>query len=278
MRRYLLGSLLLGLALGCAKAEPKINEDPTDAGGSAGVGGGAGNQAAGASGEGGGGGASGEGGAGAAGSDAGGAGQGGSDAGSGGSDAGAGGSEQGGAGQGGAGAAGESGAAGVGGDPPKPCPNKPLINELMSAREEGGKVDEKYEFIELLAVGEDEGCAISLLDGYKLYFNNSEIWGGAVSPSFKKGKRFVLGGESYSADGKPTDQGLPQPSLPVSGGCVELRKDGSVVDRVCYGGAGQAPAPAPGQSVGRSPDGADTDVDKDDFVIFDTPTPNGKNP
>jgi hypothetical protein len=148
----------------------------------------------------------------------------------------------------------------------------------MSAREEGGKVDEKYEFIELLAVGDDESCAISLLDGYKLFFNNSEIWGGAVSPSFKKGKRFVLGGETYNADGKPTDQGLPQPSLPVSGGCVELRKNGSLVDRVCYGGAGQAPAPAPGQSVGRSPDGADTDVDQDDFVIFNTPTPNGKNP
>jgi hypothetical protein len=271
MRRYFLGSLLLGMALGCAKAEPKINEDPADAGGSAGVGGGAGNQTAGASGEGGGGGAAGEGGAGAAGSEVGGAGQGGSNAG-------AGGAGQGGAGQGGAGTAGESGAAGVGGDPPKPCPNKPLINELMSAREEGGKVDEKYEFLELLAVGEDESCSISLLDGYKLYFNNSEIWGGAVSPNFKKGKRFVLGGESYSADGKPTDQGLPQPSLPVSGGCDELRKGGSVVDRVCYGGAGQAPAPAPGQSVGRSPDGADTDVDKDDFVIFDTPTPNGKNP
>ncbi|MCS6898975.1 MAG: hypothetical protein RMJ98_04775 [Myxococcales bacterium] len=268
MRRYLLGWLLLGAtALGCAKAEPKINEEPVLGGGGAG-----GPPSAGASGEGGGDGASG-GGGGAAGSDGGASGQSGG-AGSGG-EAGMAGAAQGGAGQGGS--AGDGGTAGTGGNQPKPCLNKPLINELMTAREAGGKVDEKYEFLELLAVGDDEVCAISLLE-YKLFFNNVEIWGGSVSPGFKKGKRFVLGGESYSADGKPTDQGLPQPAFPANGGCIELRKGGSLVDQVCYGTDGQAPAPAPGQSIGRSPDGVDTDNDPNDFKILDVPTPGGKNP
>jgi hypothetical protein len=277
MRRYLLGLLGLGVvALGCAKAEPVLNEEPAPVGGSGGGGGteagAAGSDAGGAGGESG---AAGEGGA--AGDGA--AGQGGaeSEGGAAGSSAGAGGAA---AGDGGAaGVAGDGGTAGAGGEPPKPCPNKPIINELMTAREEGGKVDEKYEFIELLAVGDDDTCAISLLDGYKLFRDSSEVWGGAASPGFKKGKRFVLGGETYSADGKPTDQGLPQPSFPAAGACIELRKDGAIVDRFCYGsGASQAPVPAPGKSVGRSPDGVDTDSDKDDFVTFDQTTPNAKNP
>lgn len=280
MRKFLLGLLLLGV-FGCAKAEPKVNEEsasPSENGGKGGE-----------SGFGGEGGASGGGNeqGGDAGSGTAGSGEAGSgDAGSGG------GNEQGGkagsgetggtAGQssagGEAGAAGDAGQAGSGGEPPKPCSNKPIINELMTAKESGGKLDEKYEFIELLAVGDDATCEISLLD-YEILFGSSVIWSGGASPGFKKGKRFVLGGESFSADGQPLDIGLSESSLQSAGGCVELRKNNALVDRVCYGsGASEAPAPNPGQSVGRSPDGVDTDSDSADFKIFDQPTPKAKNP
>ena len=56
-----------------------------------------------------------------------------------------------------------------------------------------------------------------------------------------------------------------------------------LVDSVAYGSwddsgnGGNAPAPAKGESCGRSPDGQDTDVDTDDFYIFTSPTQGSSN-
>lgn len=279
MRRFLLG-LLLSSVLGCAKAEPKPNEDPAlpgengGVGGESGIGGEGGNTEVGGADPGGQGGIE-QGGNEPGGNEQGGNAQGGNEPGGnepGGNEQG--GNEPGGNAQGGAGS--EQG--GAGGKPPKPCENKPIINELMTAKEIDGKLDEKYEFLELLAVGNDSSCEISLLE-YKVLQGSNVIWEGGASPGFKKGKRFVLGGQSYAQDSQPYQIGFSQSSLPSQGGCIEIRKSDTLVDRVCYGnGATVAPVPSSGQSVGRSPDGVDTDNDAADFKLFDQPSPNAKNP
>ena len=57
----------------------------------------------------------------------------------------------------------------------------------------------------------------------------------------------------------------------------------TIVDQVAYGNyddgntADNAPAPGTGNSTGRYPNGADTDVDNVDFTTFDTPTPGAAN-
>ncbi len=66
--------------------------------------------------------------------------------------------------------------------------------------------------------------------------------------------------------------------LDKNGDEIILLKDGIVIDNVTYGGApGNAPVPPADRSTGRYPDGKDTDVDSEDFVVFDVPTPGAKN-
>jgi len=68
-----------------------------------------------------------------------------------------------------------------------------------------------------------------------------------------------------------------------SGDIVILRKSGSIVDKVTYGDwndgdlSDNAPAPAMSQSIGRTPDGRDTNNDSADFQIKIVPTPGGPN-
>ncbi len=62
------------------------------------------------------------------------------------------------------------------------------------------------------------------------------------------------------------------------GDVVTLKKGATVVDKVAYGDgndgnvADNAPSVPGGQSVGRWPNGADTDVDNVDFILFEEPT------
>lgn len=72
-------------------------------------------------------------------------------------------------------------------------------------------------------------------------------------------------------------------TLNKEGDIIILRKNGRIVDKVTYGNyndgdvSDNAPAPSYGESTGRYPNGKDTDIDKNDFVIFDTPTPGASN-
>jgi len=68
-----------------------------------------------------------------------------------------------------------------------------------------------------------------------------------------------------------------------NGGDIIILKNGvDEIDRVAYGEfddgnvADNAEAPEDGASAGRYPDGTDTDVDSDDFIICD-PTPGEAN-
>ncbi|MHC1603435.1 MAG: hypothetical protein ACXQTK_01840 [Candidatus Syntropharchaeales archaeon] len=64
-------------------------------------------------------------------------------------------------------------------------------------------------------------------------------------------------------------------------GDIILKNGVDEIDRVAYGNfddgdtSDNAPAPESGASAGRYPDGKDTDVDSDDFIIFEVPTPGG---
>jgi hypothetical protein len=59
---------------------------------------------------------------------------------------------------------------------------------------------------------------------------------------------------------------------------ITLLNSTTVVDEVTYGAAaGNAPVPITNESAGRYPNGEDTDVDSDDFTIFDTPTSGAEN-
>ena len=59
---------------------------------------------------------------------------------------------------------------------------------------------------------------------------------------------------------------------------ITLLNGTTVVDEVTYGSAtGNAPVPTTNESAGRYPNGEDTDVDSNDFTIFDTPTPEAEN-
>ncbi len=71
----------------------------------------------------------------------------------------------------------------------------------------------------------------------------------------------------------------PSLGFSLSGDIISLYDDrGILVDRVSYGSASQsdpnnAPAPPQGNSTGRKTDGVDTDVEKNDFMIFTVPSP-----
>lgn len=67
------------------------------------------------------------------------------------------------------------------------------------------------------------------------------------------------------------------------GDIIKLRSDVALVDSVTYGNwndgntVDNAPKPLQRQSVGRSPNGIDTDVDSSDFVRFVSPSPEAAN-
>jgi hypothetical protein len=72
-------------------------------------------------------------------------------------------------------------------------------------------------------------------------------------------------------------------TLNTGGDIIILRKDGKTIDKVAYGDyndgdvSDNAPAPPCEKSAGRYPNGKDTDIDVNDFKIFETPTPGTSN-
>jgi hypothetical protein len=144
--------------------------------------------------------------------------------------------------------------------------------------------EEDYEFIELLSPATGT-CTIQLSEYSLLRDGNKTVWTGAPSASIKKGKRYVIAGKAFSSANTNFDTGVQQAAFPQGGGCIELQRNGSTVDALCYGtppggGKGEgpaAPAPAAGESIARIPDGADTDQNSDDFKAASPPTPKTSN-
>jgi len=171
--------------------------------------------------------------------------------------------------------AGQAGAAGVGG-----CEPRLTLNEIQTAGD-GAPLDE---FVEL----HNAGTCPALLDQYVLAYRSSQAdsdhgvtWTGNPGIEIAPGARYVLGGPNFSG---PADAPLPNNlTFGAVGGGLALRRQGDVVDQVGWGDASNgfvdgvaAPAPADDQSIGRMPDGEDTDDNAADFAPM-TPSPGEPN-
>ncbi len=94
---------------------------------------------------------------------------------------------------------------------------------------------------------------------------------------------YLAGGSTYS--GAAADQTFTT-GLAAAGGAVGIRNgSGVLIDSVGWGTAtnalvegSAATAPAAGSSIGRSPNGQDTNNNASNFVVFVTPTPRAANP
>ncbi|HZS40750.1 MAG TPA: lamin tail domain-containing protein [Polyangia bacterium] len=162
-----------------------------------------------------------------------------------------------------------------------------VINELQTGTSQTGTA----EFVELY-----NPCASAVtLSNWKLVYraaSNTNAAGGAdssalytwASGSIAAGGYRVYGGSGWTG----ASDGALASGLAVNG-AVGLRDGaGALVDSVAYGSAaggfmegGAAPAPptaaAPGESIERLPNGADTDDNSHDFHVAATPTPGAAN-
>jgi hypothetical protein len=177
------------------------------------------------------------------------------------------------AGQAGTGAGGAGGTAGSGGD----C--HAVINEIMT----GTNASASNEFVEIF-----NPCSSTLqLSGWQLVYrsasgtsdNSLYAW---TSGSIGAGSYALIGGTGWTGS---TPDGTLTSGLGSSGGGVGLADDNAtLVDSMGYGSAtnsliegNAAAAPSGGGSVGRSPNGVDTDDNSADFASFDSPTPGAEN-
>ena len=102
------------------------------------------------------------------------------------------------------------------------------------------------------------------------------------------GGHYLLGGSAYSGP-VAADQSFSTGMAATAGGVGVRNPDGVLLDSVGYGATAAnglvegrpAAAPpttaSPGSSIGRSPDGSDTNDNSVDFVVSATPTPRGVN-
>ena len=155
-----------------------------------------------------------------------------------------------------------------------PCSARVVINEVQTAGSDG----EEDEFVELFNPG---SCPVPL-DGHKLFFQSDGdkklVWSAASGQSLQPGHFFVLGGKQFSGS---FDFTMGSVTLGTDGG-LGLEKDDAPVDAVGWGSAtafvesSPALAPATGSSIGRFPDGADTDDNQKDFTAL-KPSPRKTN-
>jgi hypothetical protein len=160
-----------------------------------------------------------------------------------------------------------------------PAAGCPVVNEIMT----GGASSGAEEFVEVL-----NPCAASIdLTGARLVYrsaagsSDSTLFAWSGGTLLAPGMRLVYGGATYTG---PRDGDLGA-GLSGTGGGVAIRAaGGAVVDSVGYGTAtnafvegAAAPAAAAGASIGRLPDGADTDQNAADWIPMATPTPGAPN-
>jgi hypothetical protein len=165
------------------------------------------------------------------------------------------------------------------GAPPDDAPScnaKVVINELKT---DGTNAND--EMIELFNPG---SCAVPLGD-WELKYQSSAGGTGLAGYKFAVGDSILAGGYLVLTPGSssaPLTAGMA-----ATAGQVGLLDDkGSLVDAVAYGTvtAGSyregvsAPSPPSKGSIGRSPNGGDTDNNKTDFKTYTTPSANVANP
>ena len=158
------------------------------------------------------------------------------------------------------------------------------VNELMTGVT-GAATDE---FVEIVNTG-----TAADLSGWKLVYRSAAGTSDVVlatvpdGTSLAAGGFYLFGGDGY-VSGPAADQSYST-SIAATGGGVGIRDaDGNLVDSVGWGTATNefvegavAAAPgtteAPGTSIGRLPDGDDTNDNAADFVVDESPTPKGSN-
>ena len=159
------------------------------------------------------------------------------------------------------------------------------VNELMT----GVTAAATDEFVEIV----NTGTAAADLSGWKLVYRSAAGTSDVVlatvpdGTSLAAGGFYLFGGAGY-VSGPAADQSYST-SIAATGGGVGIRDaGGNLVDSVGWGTATNAfvegtvaAAPgtteAPGTSIGRIPDGDDTNDNAADFVVDDSPTPKGSN-
>lgn len=170
----------------------------------------------------------------------------------------------------------------------------PRINELQS----GGKESGNDEFVEVV-----NPCAETIsLDGYRLVYRASSnvnvvdgpdtsiMYGFGVGTTLAPGAFVFVANEAGEFAKAPyAPAGTYRSGLAGGGGGVAIRSSsGAIVDAVYYGTPpttgphafierNPATAPAPGASIGRKPDGADTDDNRADFPRLAASSPGAAN-
>src|SRR5262249_55902111 len=145
------------------------------------------------------------------------------------------------------------------------------------------------EFVEIV----NSGTAPADMGGWRLVYRSAAGTADVVLATIPAGATlaaggfYLFGGAAYGG-GAPADQSFAQGLASTAGGLALRDAAGAIVDSVGYGDAtnvfvegAPAAAPlvtaAPGASVGRLPDGRDTNDGSADFIAMSTPTPKGPN-
>ncbi|MSP59919.1 MAG: lamin tail domain-containing protein [Myxococcales bacterium] len=152
------------------------------------------------------------------------------------------------------------------------------VNEVMTTGN-GGATDE---FVELY-----NPCAKAVdLTGYQLVYRSAA---GVADTVFIDFNALTIGAQGYLVCGQNgylgnADVKYGNAMANAGGGIAILAPGGMLLDSVGWGTAvnafvekAVAPASAMGKSIGRSPDGVDTNNNANDFKEFANPTPKAKN-
>jgi lamin tail-like protein/collagen triple helix repeat protein len=164
---------------------------------------------------------------------------------------------------------------------PPPTTSVVRVNEVQT----GGTASAADEFVELV----NAGTAAVDLSGWKLVYRSSAGTSDvslATIPdgtTLAAGAFYLLGGSGY-AGSLAADQAFST-GLASTGGAVGVRDGaGAIVDAAAWGTAtnalvegAAAAAPAAGSSIGRHPDGHDTNDNAADLTVSTTPTPRASN-
>ena len=160
------------------------------------------------------------------------------------------------------------------------------VNEVMT----GMTGAAANEFVELVNAGSEPVDAGGHRVAYRSAAGTSDTVlatipaGTIIAP----GGFYLLGGGGYAGP-VPPDQSFGTGMAATAGGVGVRSADGTLLDSVGYGATAAngfvegSPATAPpttatpGSSIGRLPDGKDTDDNAADFAVSATPTPRGSN-